>query len=47
MERLDEWKELIIEGGEYVDSGDPLKDVLDDCDIADIISILATILKEK
>ena len=47
MERFDPWKEKIIEAAGYVESGDPLKDAIDESELAEIICILAEVLEEQ
>ena len=41
-----DWQDLIDKAAEYINNGDPLKDVVDDCEIAEMICDLSEALKE-
>lgn len=45
MKQLEKHKDQIIKAAEYITDGCPMKDVLDDYEIMDIIIILAAYLK--
>ncbi len=40
-------EEMVLKGAEYLESGDPLKDVMDYSDINDAIVMLANLIKDK
>ena len=40
-------KKLVIEADEYLENGDPLKDVMDDSDLAELVQIVAASLREE
>lgn len=42
-----EFYDKIMKAAEYIKCGDPLKDVLDDYEIAEAIELLAKLLKER
>ena len=44
MERLEK---LVLEGAEYLENGDPLKDVMNSSDINYAIVMLASLIKDK
>jgi len=39
-------KDLVIEAAEYVENGDPWKDVMDDYDVAELICFTARVIEQ-
>lgn len=47
MKMSEKLKAKILEAAEYIEMGDPLKDVMEDQDICEAIEVLASIIKKE